>query len=219
MTVVSAHKGSLVVHVRVSGLEAHSGVPQLGVNAIEAAAKVIACFNKIARRLRDDGPHASNFDAPNYTTIQTTTVVGGTAANIVPAHCEFDMDIRYLPGQDPKLLLEEGRTFVERELLPEMRAIAPAAEFSWETPRGCPSFQNDDASHVVELAKQLSGANQTYKVGFGTEAGLFQNAGFPTVVCGPGRIEQAHKPDEYIEAEQLALCERFLRRLLERISQ
>ena len=218
MGIVCAHKGRRTTRVRVRGLEAHSGVPHLGVNAIEAAAEVIAFFKRVGRRLREEGPHDKAFDTPNHATIQTSTIEGGTASNIVAGHCEFDVDIRYLPGQDPSLLLDEGKVFVERDLLPEMRSVSSQAGFVWETGADFTSFSNDEDSQIIELAKKLTGAQRNLKVGFGTEAGLFQEARIPTVVCGPGDIAQAHKPDEFIELAQVKRCENFFRRLMDRMA-
>ncbi|MBV9136442.1 MAG: acetylornithine deacetylase [Hyphomicrobiales bacterium] len=218
MGIVCAHKGRRTTRVRVRGLEAHSGVPHLGVNAIEAAAEVIAFFKRVGRRLREEGPHDKAFDTPNHATIQTSTIEGGTASNIVAGHCEFDVDIRYLPGQDPSLLLDEGKVFVERDLLPEMRSVSSQAGFVWETGADFTSFSNDEDSQIIELAKKLTGAQRNFKVGFGTEAGLFQEARIPTVVCGPGDIAQAHKPDEFIELAQVKRCENFFRRLMDRMA-
>ena len=218
MGIVCAHKGRRTTRVRVRGLEAHSGVPHLGVNAIEAAAEVIAFFKRVGRRLREEGPHDKAFDTPDHATIQTSTIEGGTASNIVAGHCEFDVDIRYLPGQDPSLLLDEGKVFVERDLLPEMRSVSSQAGFVWETGADFTSFSNDEDSQIIELAKKLTGAQRNFKVGFGTEAGLFQEARIPTVVCGPGDIAQAHKPDEFIELAQVKRCENFLRRLMDRMA-
>ncbi|MBW0004235.1 MAG: acetylornithine deacetylase [Hyphomicrobiales bacterium] len=218
MGIVCAHKGRRTTRVRVRGLEAHTGVPHLGVNAIEAAAEVIAFFKQVGRRLRVEGPHDKSFETPSHATIQTSTIKGGTTSNIVAGHCKFDVDIRYLPGQDTSILLDEGKAFVERDILPEMRSVAPEAGFTWETGADFPSFSNDEDSQIVRLAKELTGAERTSKVGFGTEAGLFQEAGIPTVVCGPGDIGQAHKPDEFIDIAQVRLCEDFLRRLMDRLA-
>ncbi|MBV9516937.1 MAG: acetylornithine deacetylase [Hyphomicrobiales bacterium] len=218
MAIVCAHKGRRTTRVRVRGLEAHTGVPHFGVNAIEAAAEAIAFFKRVGRRLREEGPRDEAFDAPSYATVQTSTIKGGTTSNIVPGHCEFDVDFRYLPGQDPSLLLEEGKAFVERDIVPEMRSVSPEAGFAWETGADFTSFSNDEDSQVIDLAKKLTGAQRSFKVGFGTEAGLFQEAGIPTVVCGPGDIAQAHKPDEFIDIAQVKLCEDFLRRFMDRLA-
>lgn len=216
MKVVSAHKGKIGCHVVVRGLEAHTGVAHKGVNAIEAAAEAIAFLRSVARRLRDRGPHAPEFDPP-YTTIQTGLIAGGTAVNIVPASCEFDFDIRYLPGTDPRALVEEVKRFVAERVVPEMQAVAPQAGFTWQEVPGCAALNAADDSEAVRLAEALSGESGTLKVGFGTDGGHFQDAGIPTVVCGPGSVDQAHKPDEFITLDQVARCEAFMRRLMEQV--
>ena len=218
MNVVCAHKGKIGGHVKVRGLESHTGVPHLGTNAVEAAAEAIACFKRIARRLRDEGPYAEDFEAPPYTTIQCTMIRGGTAVNIVAGDCSFDFDVRYLPGHNPYDLVDECKAFVDDHVVPEMRAISPQTGFEWQEIPGCAALNTDDAADVTQLAKNLSLKNSSSKVGFGTEAGHFQEAGIPTVVCGPGSIDQAHKPDEFITLEQVALCEQFIGRLIDHVS-
>jgi len=211
MQVVSAHKGKIGCHVTVTGLEAHTGVAHLGVNAIEAAADAIAYLNGIARRHREQGPFAPDFDAPHYTTIQCGLISGGVAVNVVPRHCAFDFDIRYLPGVDPMDIVRELQAYVAANIEPQMRRVAPDAGFAWEFVPGCEALDSAEDEPIVQRARELTGANRTFRVGFGTEAGYFQKAGIPTVVCGPGDIAQAHKPDEFITLDQVARCENFLR--------
>jgi len=217
MKVVTAHKGKLSMRCTVTGLEAHSSLSHRGVNAVEAAAEVIAFLKGIARRFRDQGPYDPAFDPP-YTTAHTGMVQGGTALNIVPAKCGFAFEFRHLPDDDPEALLAEVRRFAEIELLPEMQAVHPGAGFAWEQISRFKGLDTPEDDPVVTLAKACAGANDTGKVAFGTEAGLFQEAGVPTVVCGPGSIAQAHKPDEFVSLNQVARCEAFLRRLTERLS-
>ena len=218
MNVVSAHKGKIGGHVTVRGLEAHTGVAHLGVNAFEAAAEAVAYFKRIARRLRDEGPYADDFEDPPYTTIQCAMIEGGTAVNIVAGACSFDFDVRYLPGHNPYDLIDECKAFVDAEVMPEMRAVSPETGFDWQEVPGCAALNTSDDADVTELAKNLSLKNSSKRVGFGTEAGHFQDAGIPIVVCGPGSIDQAHKSDEFITLEQVALCERFIGRLIDHVS-
>lgn len=218
MGLIRAHKGKIGGHVTVTGLPAHSGVAHLGVNAVEAAGEAIARMKKIQRRLRDEGPFNRAFDEPQYTTIQTCMVSGGTAVNIVAAQCTFDFDIRYLPGEDPMDYVNECRQYVEKHIEPEMKAVDPNTGFTWEFVPGCAALNTAEDDEVLELAKELSGRNQTSCVGFGTEAGHFQDAGIPTFICGPGNIDQAHKADEFLTHEQIELCEKFLWRLLDKVS-
>lgn len=213
MKVVRAHKGKLSYCCRVSGLESHSGMAHLGVNAVEAAAEVIAYLKSMARRFRDNGPFDAEMSPP-YTTVHTGVIRGGTQLNIVPSACEFEFEFRHLPQDDPVALLKEVQDFATT-LLPEMHAVSLNSGFHWERQSHIPELNTSEDAEVVQLAKSLTGANATAKVSFGTEAGLFEQGGMPAVVCGPGSIEQAHKPDEYIALDQVAQCEKFLLRLFQ----
>ncbi len=217
MKVVTAHKGKLSQRCSVRGLEAHSSLAPQGVNAINAAAEVVAFLSRLARRKAEDGPFDQDFDVP-YTTVHTGLIQGGTQLNIIPGACDFEFEFRNLPEDDPEALLAEVKAFAHSEVEPAMKEIDPAAGFSWDEISAFPGLATAGDADVVTLAKALSGSNDTGKISFGTEAGLFSDSGIPTVVCGPGSIEQAHKPDEYIALEQVALCERFIDRLLDRVS-
>ena len=142
---------------------------------------------------------------------------GGTALNIVPKECSFEFEFRYLPSDDAEVLFREVLEYAEKNILPEMKAISEATGFDWEELTGIPSLAIEEDAELSELTKALTGANRTGTVAFGTEAGLFQNADIPTIVCGPGDIEQAHKPNEFITLEQVAEGEFFIRRLVDHI--
>ena len=215
MKVVTAHKGmlSLVCHVR--GLECHSSLAPQGVNAVQAAARVITKLEDMARRKAAEGPFDPGYEVP-YTTVHTGVVQGGTALNIVPKDCHFLFEFRSLPEDDGEALLAEVKRYAQEEIEPGMKAVAPETGFAWEPRSSFPGLQTPEDAEVVALTKTLTGANTTGKVPYGTEAGLFQESGIPVVVCGPGNIAQAHKPDEFIDLEQVALCERFMERLIER---
>ncbi len=215
MRVIVGHKGKKSWRCVVTGHEAHSSLTHLGVNAVEAAAELVAKLKATARRHRDNGPFDAMYDPP-HTTVHTGTIAGGTALNIVPLRCEFVFEFRYLPGEDPDAMFEELKGYAEWQLLPEMRRVAPSTGFAWEELSRIPALDTPADSAVVDFAKQLTGANSTGKVSFGTEAGLFQQAGLPTIVCGPGSIEQAHKPNEFIALDQVAQCEDMLRRMIRR---
>jgi acetylornithine deacetylase len=216
MQPVTAHKGKRSLRCEVHGAESHSALAHVGVNAIEAAAEIIAHLKNMARRKRDHGPFDPAFTPP-YTTIHTGTVIGGTALNIVPRECRFDFEFRSLPTEDSEALLDELKRFAAT-LLPEMRAVSAATGIDFKETNGIPALSAAPDDEVVLLAQALSGANALGKVSFGTEGGLFQEAGIPTVICGPGSIEQAHKPDEFIALDQVRQCETFMRRLMERVS-
>jgi acetylornithine deacetylase len=217
MRPIVAHKGKRSWRCRVHGFECHSSLAHAGVNAVEAAAELVARLKEMARRFRDHGPYDAEFSPP-YTTIHTGTIQGGTALNIVPKECSFEFETRHLPGDDPQAIFAELRRFAEETLLPEMRAVRPETGIAFEEMSAFPGLSTASDAEATQLALALSGANSTGKVSFGTEAGLFQEAGIPTVICGPGSIEQAHKPDEFIALDQIQHCEAFLRRLLDRVS-
>jgi acetylornithine deacetylase len=217
MRVVTGHKGKLAYKCGVRGLEGHSALAPHGVNAVEAAAKVIARISAIAARKAAEGPFDPAYDVP-HSTVHCGVVEGGTALNIVPADCRFEFEFRCLPVDDPAALLAEVRAYAHDEIEPAMKAISPGAGFSWDEHSYFPGLDIPTDADVVALAQALTGANDTFKVAFGTEAGLFHESGIPAVVCGPGSIAQAHKPDEFIALEQVALCERFMARLLDRVA-
>lgn len=215
---VRAHKGKVNMHCTVRGKESHSALADRGVNAVEVAAELVARLRAIAARFREQGPHDQEFDPP-YTTVHTGTIRGGTALNIVPARCEFDFEVRHLPGDDPEAVVSELQRFANEELLPGMVAVDPSAGFDWDRRPCFPPLDTAEDDPVVQLARTVSGTNGTGKVSFGTEGGLFQAAGFPTIVCGPGSIGEAHKPDEFVAASELLRCERMLERLIEHLAQ
>ena len=217
MLPVIAHKGKRSFRVNVRGLECHSSLAPSGVNAVEYAAEAIAFLRAMGRRFRTEGPFDADFDVA-HTTAHTGVVHGGTALNIVPKDCWFDFEFRHLPDHDADALLADFERFVRETLEPEMRAVDPSAGFSWTELSTIPSLDTRAEEDVVSFVKALAGRNDHGKVAFGTEGGLFQKrAGIPTVVCGPGNIEQAHKPDEYITLEQVAKGEAFMARLLDRV--
>ena len=216
MQVVRGHKGKLALACRVRGRACHSSLIDRGANAIEAAAEAVAFLSGLARRYRDEGPFDDDFDPP-YSSLQTGRIEGGVAVNIVPEACRFEVELRNLPGDDPDDVMSALRTFAEETVLPELRERAPEAEFEIDILSRYPGLTIDENAEIVRLAKSLAGANDTAMVSFGSEAGLFQQAGIPAVLCGPGHIDQAHKPDEYVAIEQLARCEAFMARLVERL--
>jgi acetylornithine deacetylase len=218
MQVGVGHKGKHTLRCHVHGHEAHSSLIHQGVNAIEAAAELIAKLREIARRKRDHGPFDPDFEPP-YSSIQTGLIQGGTALNIVPRDCTFDFEIRPLPGDDVAAVINELREFAATRLLPEMRAVRAETDIVIEELSAAPGLNTPTDHEATQLAAALTGSNGTVKVAFGTEGGLFSAAGIPTVICGPGSIDQAHKPDEFIALDQIARCEAFLKRLIDRVSQ
>ena len=214
MSLVVGHKGKKSVRCAVHGKECHSALNHRGVNAVEIAAELVAFLRQLQLRIRRDGPFDHDYDPP-YTTVHTGTIEGGTALNIVPKDCRFEFEIRNLPEHDPETLMAEFRALAQ-SLIGDMLAIDPAAGILFEEAFTAGLSTPLDAE-VTRLVRQLSGSDRIAKVSFTTEAGLFHAAGIPTVVCGPGSIAQAHRPDEFIAIDQLAKCDSFLRRLLDRL--
>jgi len=216
MQPVVAHKGKRSLRCRVAGHESHSALAHLGVNAVEIAAELVTEIRRIARQKREGGPFDDGFTPP-YTTVHTGTIAGGTALNIVPRDCRFDFEIRHLPGDDADAITATLRQRAAA-LMPEMRGVSEAAGIAFEEWNAIPALSTPADSEVVALARALTGANSVGKVSFGTEGGLYQQAGIPTVICGPGSIEQAHRPDEWIALDQVGQCETFMRRLIARLA-
>ncbi len=214
MQPVIGHKGKTSLRCQVHGHESHSALSHAGVNAVEAAAEIVAFLKRLSRRKRDHGPYDHAY-VPPYTTIHTGTIAGGTALNIVPRDCDFNFEIRSLPADDPKALLDEVRAYAD-SLLPEMHAVNAATDIVIETMNSIPALAASADDEVVQLAQALTGANALGHVSYGTEGGLFQEAGISTVVCGPGSIHDAHKPNEFIAVDQVRQCEAFMSRLTER---
>ncbi|MGH6990831.1 MAG: acetylornithine deacetylase [Stellaceae bacterium] len=213
MRPVIAHKGKLSMRCEVEGHETHSALTHEGVNAVEAASELIAHLKKMARRKRDEGPFDGGFTPP-YTTIHTGLMHGGTALNIVPREASFLFEIRAIPGDDPAALVAELRRFADEALLPEMRAVSAEAAIHFHLINDAPGLGTAPDAAIVKLAQALTGANDLGKVSFAAEAGLFQEADIPAVICGPGAINDAHKPDEFVALDQVARCEAFLDRLM-----
>ncbi len=211
MAVVDAHKGPVRWQVDVEGRAAHSSMAPLGVNAITFASRLLAELDRIEQDLRARVP-APRFDPP-YPTLQVTQIEGGTASNIVPSACRFGFDVRALPGLDVEAIERRFLSFAERHCLPEMQRIAPEARITLRRTNSVPPFEAERGSEAVELLLQLSGQNETRAVSYATEAGLFQDAGTPAVVCGPGDIAQAHTADEWIAVAEIDKCLAVLGRL------
>lgn len=211
MEVVDAHKGPVRWRVEVVGRAAHSSMAPLGVNAITYAARLVSEIEAIENDLRNRSPDP-RFDPP-YPTLQVTEIAGGIAANIVPPVCRFGFEVRALPGLDVDAIEQRLRTFAETTCIPEMQRVAPEATITITQQNRVPAFEADRGSEATALALKLAGRNETRAVSYATEAGLFQNAGAPSVICGPGDIAQAHTANEWIARSELDACMAFLTRL------
>ena len=212
MKVVNAHKGIRSFRTTITGREAHSSQTHKGVNAVMVAAELIMYLSELAEQMRRRGDPSGRFDPP-YTTTQSSTIQGGTALNILARHCTFQWEYRYLPGTDQHELFNLFEAHVREKILPRLRQVAPEADIETLPRAHVPPLMPNDNCPAEALAKQLTGRNDTEAVSYGTEAGLFQDADIPAVVCGPGNIAQAHKPNEFIELSQIDACVTFMRRL------
>ena len=211
MQPVIGHKGGQAYRVRVTGSEAHSSLAPQAVNAISYAAELIVHLNGVAERLRQ-GLSDPLYDIV-HATLTTGLIQGGSAINIVPRACEFVFEYRHLAGLDPEAILAGIVSHARDVLLAPMRAVAPEADISFENIYAYPHFEIDPGHELVSRVKAWAGSNAEAKVAYGTEAGYFAGLGIPTIVCGPGSINQAHKPDEFIAPEQLDACDRFLEKI------
>ena len=216
MVVIEAHKRIDAYHTIVIGREAHSSLPQHSVNAISFAAELIKEIDRIGAALAS---HETNdrFDPP-FSTLQVGTIKGGTATNVVPNTCEFHWQVRSLPDAEPHFAEKRLKAYTEQTLLPRMQGVAPTASIETQHMGSVPAFLAKPGSEAVTLALALTGASATSTVPYGTEAGLFEEAGCPTVICGPGDIEQAHTADEFVATAQLYACMAFLTKLAEKLS-
>jgi acetylornithine deacetylase len=215
MAVIDAHKRIDGYLTTVTGKEAHSSLPAIGVNAISAATKLIAELDRVAGKIAE-AESDSRFEPP-YSTLNVGTIGGGTAPNIVPRTCAFRWQVRTLPAAPAEEAPRALAAFAET-LLPEMRKVATDAAIETESQTSVPAFVAPPESDAVRLALALTGANRTSTVSYATEAGLFEQAGCPAVVCGPGDIAQAHAADEFVAVSQLEACLKFLADLTDRLS-
>jgi acetylornithine deacetylase len=217
LQVVTAHKGKVGMRVTCKGLEAHSALAPLAVNAVYLAIDLIGEIRAIQRKIAISGVRDGDYDIA-YTTLHAGNIAGGEVINIVPNRCRFDYEIRYIPEEDAAKLstLVQGAA---GKIVAEARKIFEGADIEFTQTTSYPAMNTQPDSEVVNFMKAITGSNSTGKISFGTEGGLFQQRlGIPTVVCGPGNIAVAHKPDEYIEEAQMAACDVVLGRLLERVS-
>jgi acetylornithine deacetylase len=213
MQPIIAHKGTHRFRCAVHGREAHSSYVTYGVNAIEYAAKLIVFIRQIAERLAQSETRDYGFTVP-YSTLSTGVIQGGIAANVVPKDCNFQFDLRTLPQASPQALYEEIRTYAEG-LAREMQLTDPNSGIDLQWVSQTAGLAASESDKIVKWAMQLSKNPSVGKVSYGTEAGLFQKMGVPTVICGPGDIAEAHRPNEFVALEQLGQCEAFMRRILE----
>lgn len=217
MEVVIGHKGKCSHEVEVKGLACHSGQAPLGVNAINYAAKLISFISDLAKEKYKIGPFDNDYEIP-YTTLHTGVISGGTVVNIVPEFCKFEFEIRYINEDKPEEIIKKIKAYSNEFLIPEMHKISEKTGINFKKKISYPSLLIEKNSELVKLTKELLNEEKHKKIIFGTEGGLFQEKlNIPTVICGPGSINQAHKADEYISKKQLSKGGVFLDNLINTI--
>ncbi|WP_051988272.1 acetylornithine deacetylase [Bosea sp. UNC402CLCol] len=212
LDIADAHKGIRTFLTSITGFAAHSSKPQLGASAVHAGALLAAELDRMQEEAKERPDGSGRFDPP-YDTVHVGKFHGGIARNILADKAELSWEIRTLPGSDPEAgPARFGR--LSETVLARMRKTAPSSTIETVMTSDVPGLAPDPGSEAERLAMRLSGRNHTIAVAYATEAGHFQRAGLPTVVCGPGSIDQAHQPDEYITLEQLQAGEAFMRKLM-----
>lgn len=213
MRVIPGHKSMNVMEATFTGKSCHSSLTAQGCNSVEYAARFITFLRAIAEEWRAEGPFDEAYDVP-YSTLSTNLCHGGTAVNIVPEQAKVVWEFRTIGEVDVQATLDRMDAELAR-LEQQMQAEFPEASAVRQARAMSPGLDTDPSSPAVTLAGEMGGIVGNEKVPYGTEAGLFQQAGVETVVCGPGDIAQAHTPNEWIELDQLVRCEQFLTRLIE----
>ena len=213
MTMVVAHKGIAVYRCRVHGKSAHSSLTHQGVNAISYASRLIGFVDELAQAISHRDDNDDLFDVP-YSTLSVGTIHGGTATNIVPNLCEFTFDYRNLPHMTQDDIVAPIQTKIA-ELTEQMQARAPETGIELLQEESVPAMRDSDNAELQALVTALTGDDERHKVAYATEGGQYTNSGIPTIICGPGSIEQAHKADEFVALSEIERCDGFLQKLLE----
>jgi acetylornithine deacetylase len=212
MQVADAHKSVGTFWTTVHGFEVHSSMPRRGVNAISGGAMIVAELERIFEEMVERGDPTGRFDPP-YTSVHVGTINGGTARNITAKECRLYWEYRGVPGLDDAEIPARLQAFVDGTVLPRLSRFGGSPRVETEPEILVPGLAPDPGSVAETLAMRLTNTNRTITVPYGSEAGRFQKAGVPTVLCGPGDIAQAHQPDEFIEESEIAKCEAFVRAL------
>jgi acetylornithine deacetylase len=209
MQAVRAHKGKAAVRLEVIGRSGHSSQPHLGLNAVHAMAGIVTRAVAYGELLAE-GPFDQNFEPP-YSTLQVGVIAGGQAVNIIPDCCTADIEVRAVSGISPLSLLEPVKAELEALQAEDFRTI-------WHELSAYPALSLAADSPLADLLAELTGKVTLAAVSYGTEAGLYQQAGIEAIICGPGDINRAHRPDEYIALGELHACEQMMEALGARLS-
>ena len=217
MDTVTAHKGLSAFRTVVTGYEAHSSQTHRGVSAVMNAARLINWLSERDSHFKDSTPINNGF-SPHHTTVHSGVVHGGTALNIISRKCEFLWDVRTIPDGPAANVYSEFQEYCNDILLPTMRSVHKGADIQTTVLADVPPMREILDNPALKLAQDLTGNTVRSRVAYVAEAGQFQEAGFPTVICGPGSIDQAHQPNEFISINQMEQGEQFLRKLIRRLS-
>ena len=215
LAVASGHKGKIALRTTCKGVEGHSALAPLALNALHLGVDFVNIIRNIQNEIIMNGKKDNDYDIP-YTTLHVGKMQGGVALNIVPNICTIDWEIRNLAGDDPTAIIKQVKKYVDTLLSNYQN---PKAEIYWEELFSYPGLGTDLDADIISFVRSLTGTNNTIKVAFGTEGGLFHNeVGIPTVICGPGSMLQGHKPNEFISVEQMNRCDLMMANLLKNIS-
>ncbi|MDE2694303.1 MAG: acetylornithine deacetylase [Paracoccaceae bacterium] len=215
LAVASGHKGKIALRTTCKGVEGHSALAPLALNALHLGVDFVNIIRNIQNEIIKNGKKDNDYDIP-YTTLHVGKMQGGVALNIVPNICTIDWEIRNLAGDDPTAIIKQVKKYVDTLLSNYQN---PKAEIYWEELFSYPGLGTDLDADIISFVRSLTGTNNTIKVAFGTEGGLFHNeVGIPTVICGPGSMLQGHKPNEFISVEQMNRCDLMMANLLKNIS-
>ncbi|GJL82225.1 MAG: acetylornithine deacetylase [marine bacterium B5-7] len=214
MQAVRAHKGIVALKTTVTGYETHSSQTHRGVSAVMTAARLVSYLDTMATTIAHQTHNDNGFEPP-YTTVHVGIIRGGTAINIISRECEFIWDIRAMPQDNPQSLIDEFETFCRDEVLPELKRRHFAVAIDTQILANAPGFEVSADSYAVEMVQRLTGIKATQNVSYAAEAGQYQAAGLASVICGPGSIDQAHQPDEYLELSELQAAEHLIDEIIE----
>ncbi|MBS9716000.1 acetylornithine deacetylase [Pseudohalocynthiibacter aestuariivivens] len=216
LSVATGHKGKAAFKACCTGREGHSALAPMALNALHLGCDFVSVLRDVQTQLRENGARDADYDVP-YTTVHAAKINGGVALNIVPNRCDVDFEIRNVAQDDPTKILADIKAGAAA-IVEKAKSQASEADIAIEAGFSYPGLNTPTDAGVVEFVKSLTGANATNKVSFGTEGGLFsERLDVPTVVCGPGSMTQGHKPDEYVEVEQIERCDAMLDTLLNRL--
>jgi acetylornithine deacetylase len=212
MKLVNAHKGVTIFETIVTGIPGHSSQTHNGVNAIDIATDCISFLKTKAEQYSSEGSRDERLEPP-YNTINVSMIDGGTALNIIPGECKFTWDCRSIGSVDANLLFEEFERYCRFELLEQLKGVSEDISIETKVSANIPPLTATNDNPAEALVRRLTGQNQALGVAFAAEAGLFQQAEIPSVICGPGSVDQAHQPNEFVKIVQIEECADFIRKI------